>query len=69
MRRCYKDGSSATVTRLLGPLVSVVHVSTRNTPVGQLVSGTQLLAVIQMSVPKVTPVSVYVFKHELGAVD
>jgi hypothetical protein len=31
--------------------------------------GTQLLAVIQMSVPKVTPVSVYVFKHGCGAID
>jgi hypothetical protein len=31
--------------------------------------GTQLLAVTQMSVPRGTSVSVYVFKHELGAVD
>ena len=57
------------MTRLLGTLVSVVHVTGRNTPVGQRGLGTQLLAVIQMSVPKVTPVSVDVFKHGCGAID
>ena len=57
------------MTRLLGTLVSVVHVTSRNVPVGHRSFGTQLLAVTQISVPTVTPVSVYVFKHGCGAMD
>jgi hypothetical protein len=59
----------AGVTLLLGPLVSVVHFTTRYVPEDQFGFGTQLLAVTQISVPTVTPVSVYVFKHGCGAMD
>jgi hypothetical protein len=60
-------GGGATVTRLLGTLVSVVQ-SFGNVEVHRSF-GTQLLAVTQISVPTVTPVSVYVFKHGFGAMD
>jgi hypothetical protein len=60
-------GGGATVTLLLGPLVSVVQ-SFGSLEVHRSF-GTQLLAVTQISVPTVTPVSVYVFKHGCGAMD
>jgi len=61
-------GVGADMTRLLGPLVSVMQCVVEKTPDGQVSFGTQLLAVIQISVPGAT-VSVYEFRHGCGAMD